>query len=77
MTRDEALGVALREARQAKKLSQRVVADRASLTVTYLSLVENAKRSISASTLFGLADALGTTASELIRRAEALAEGSH
>ncbi|WP_366942090.1 helix-turn-helix domain-containing protein [Cupriavidus basilensis] len=74
MTRDEAFGRVLREARVSRGLTQRVLAERAALTDNYLSLLEQAKRSISISTLFVLCDALGMKASLLIQGAENLAD---
>ncbi|WP_420715607.1 helix-turn-helix domain-containing protein [Cupriavidus sp. D39] len=74
MTRDEAFARVLREARVSRGLTQRVLAERAALTDNYLSLLEQAKRSISISTLFVLCDALGMKASLLIQGAENLAD---
>jgi transcriptional regulator with XRE-family HTH domain len=70
MDRNEALGVVLRKLRKDKRLTQRVVADRASMSVTFLSQLENSRQGLKVSTLFDLCDALDVRASDLFRQVE-------
>ncbi|MCY1282094.1 transcriptional regulator, y4mF family [compost metagenome] len=70
MDRNEALGVVLRKLREDKGLTQLVVADRASMSSTFVSQVENARKGLKVSTLFDLCDALGVRASDLMRKVE-------
>lgn len=52
--------------RTRKKLTQKALAEAADLTVSYVSMLENGKRSPPLSTLDTIAKALGTTAAKLI-----------
>jgi transcriptional regulator with XRE-family HTH domain len=55
----QAVGRTVGEIRKAKRLTQRQVADRAGLTVNYLSLLETGQRGASVDVINQLADALG------------------
>jgi transcriptional regulator with XRE-family HTH domain len=66
------LGMAIRERREARGLSQEGLAEKANLHRTYVSMVERATRNISVDALNGIADALGLRPSQLMRRAERL-----
>jgi transcriptional regulator with XRE-family HTH domain len=57
----------LRRARQAKKLTQEELADRAGLSTRYLGAMERAEVSASVTILGRLADALRVDACELVR----------
>lgn len=74
MNRLQAVGAAIREARLEQKLSQEKLAERAKL---HRNVVGKAERGLSApalESLFAIADALGTSASTLVARGEALAD---
>ncbi|MFM0174116.1 helix-turn-helix transcriptional regulator [Paraburkholderia sediminicola] len=64
------LGLALRQLRQAKGLSQEELAERAGLHRNFVGLVERGATKIAIDSLFCLADALGVSASDLLRQAE-------
>lgn len=66
------LGVAIRQRREARGLSQEALAEQANLHRTYISLVERAARNISVDALSGIADALELRPSQLLRQAERL-----
>jgi len=65
-----AFGRALREARSRAGLSQEGLAHAAGLDRTYVSGIERGERNPSLTNLFKLAEALNTTLSALIERAE-------
>jgi transcriptional regulator with XRE-family HTH domain len=67
-----ALGLAIRIARKRAGLSQDALADLAGLHRTYVGSVERGERNISLLNIHALARALQTTASELVRAAEAV-----
>ncbi|MBK4737325.1 helix-turn-helix domain-containing protein [Noviherbaspirillum pedocola] len=73
MNRVEALGVAIKEARAKKQLSQEKLAELAKLHRNSVGLVERNLTKLAVDSLFAIADALGTTAAELVARAETLA----
>src|SRR5262249_26194159 len=64
------LGEQLRKAREAAGLTQEEVSFRAGVHRTYVSMLERDKKSPTIDVLFRLCDAIGVTASELIRRVE-------
>jgi transcriptional regulator with XRE-family HTH domain len=64
------LGEELRSAREAAGLTQEALAFRASLDRSYISQLENDRKSPTLDVLFRLCDALGVQASELIARVE-------
>jgi transcriptional regulator with XRE-family HTH domain len=64
------LGEELRSAREAAGLTQEALAFRAALGRSYISQLENDRKSPSLDVLFRLCDALGVPASELIARVE-------
>lgn len=64
------LGEELRKAREAESLSQEKLAFEAELDRTYISHLENNKKSPTVDVLFRLAAALGVPASELLARVE-------
>ena len=66
------LGTAIRERRETSGLSQEALAELAHLHRTYIGMVERAERNISVDALDGIAEALETHASQLLRRAERL-----
>lgn len=61
------LGTAIRERRQAKKLSQEALAELADFDRTYISLLERGERNPSFTNLCRVAAALGVTPSELLK----------
>jgi transcriptional regulator with XRE-family HTH domain len=63
------IGLAIRERRLERGLTQEHVAFEAGINSTYLSDVERGKRNIAAVNLVQIAAALGTTATELFRSA--------
>lgn len=70
MDRNEALGYVLRQLREDRGLTQLVVADRASMSSTFISQVENHRKEFKMSTFLKLCDALDVPASEVMRQAE-------
>ncbi len=64
------LGDELRKAREAAKLTQEALSFDAEIDRTYISQLENDKKSPTLETLFRLCDVLGIKASELIARVE-------
>ena len=61
-------GVNLRQAREAKGLSQEALAHQAGLHRTYVGAVERGERNVSIDNIERLARALGVTPAELMRR---------
>jgi transcriptional regulator with XRE-family HTH domain len=66
----EALGLAVRSARMRAGLSQEQLAERSGLHPTYLSGIERGQRNPTWKILARLCDALGISASELVKLAE-------
>ena len=64
------LGNELRKAREAAELSQENLALTADVDRTYISMLENDKKSPTVEMLFRLCEVLGTPASEILRRVE-------
>lgn len=64
------LGEELRKARSESGLTQEKLAFEADLDRTYISQLENDKKSPTLDALFRIADALGMPASELVARVE-------
>lgn len=64
------LGDELRHAREAAKLTQEQLSFAAEIDRTYISQLENNKKSPTVDLLFRICDAMGVTASDLIRRVE-------
>jgi len=64
------LGHELRKAREAAELSQEELSFEAKLDRTYISQLENNKKSPTVDVLFRICDALGIAASEFIARVE-------
>jgi transcriptional regulator with XRE-family HTH domain len=64
------LGNELRKAREAAELSQEELSFEAKLDRTYISQLENNKKSPTVDVLFRICDALGIAASEFIDRVE-------
>ena len=60
------LGSRIRETRRSLGLSQFELAEDASISVTYLSYIENGKKSLSLDTLVRIATALNTTVDYLL-----------
>ncbi|AXK38504.1 helix-turn-helix domain-containing protein [Crenobacter cavernae] len=74
MDRVMAFGQVVRRARLLKGFTQEDLAEKASLHRNFVSLVERGQSNIALDSLFVLADALETTASELLRDAEMVAQ---
>lgn len=65
---EEAFGQVLKELRKAEGISQQDLGFESDLDHTYISLLETGKRQPSLRTILNLADALGTTGPELVRK---------
>lgn len=74
MNRVEALGRAIREVREAVGLSQERLAEKAALHRNSIGMIERTGANQSVPTLLAIADALGVHASQLLARAEELAD---
>lgn len=74
MTKIEALGVVIRDARKRLNISQEKLAEAAKLHRNALGRIERSEVGLSLPTLWLIADAMGTTASELVEKAEILAK---
>jgi transcriptional regulator with XRE-family HTH domain len=68
----DAFARVLERQRAAKKFSREVIAERAGLHQTYIGLIERALRNPSLDAASAIAEALGTSLSELIVTAEKL-----
>lgn len=66
----ELFGEVLRELRTKKGISQEALAHECGRQCTYISLLELGKHSPSLDILFLLADALGTSVTDIVRRIE-------
>jgi transcriptional regulator with XRE-family HTH domain len=64
------LSIVIRRARDAAALTQEQLAERSSLTATYISLLERGKRNPTVNALDAIARALGSSASALVAEAE-------
>lgn len=64
-----ALGAAIRQAREAKKLSQEALSLAAEVDVSYVGRVERGDNNVALLNLLKLAGALGISASELLAKA--------
>ncbi len=73
MTRIEALGVVIRDARTRLNISQEKLAESAKLHRNALGRIERSVVALNLNTLWLIADAMGMTASELVQKAEILA----
>ena len=62
-------GEALRGARMAKNLTQRVLADSLGVTTAYISMVENGKQDVTWDQLHALAEVVGVKMDVLMPRA--------
>lgn len=69
-TTSQIFGGILQNLRAAKGLSQEELAHACGKHRTYISLLENGRHSPSLDTVFALADALGTSAADIVRRIE-------
>ena len=80
MSNDEkllrAFGLAVRQAREQKDVSQDVLAELAGLHRTYIGSVERGERNLTLKNISAIALALGKTGSGLLERAETLAGNS-
>lgn len=74
MNRLQAVGAAIREARLERQLSQEKLAELAKLHRNVIGLAERSVSAPALDSLFAIADALGTSASKLVARAEELAD---
>ncbi len=70
MQKEEIFGKILQEERKAKKISQEKLAKISGLDRTYISLIENGKRSPSLSTILKISSALKILPSELFLKFE-------
>jgi len=68
--RHRAFGDAIRELRQERGLTQEALADRCGLTTNYVGDAERGERNISLRALWQIADGLGVSAWELLRKAD-------
>lgn len=66
------LGLVVRERRTSQGLSQEAFAEVCGLHRTYVGSIERGERNITLGNILRIADALGTTASELLAAAERL-----
>jgi transcriptional regulator with XRE-family HTH domain len=73
MNRLQAIGAAIREARQERQLSQEKLAEHAKLHRNVIGLAERGVSAPALESLFAIADALEMPASKLVARAEELA----
>lgn len=73
MSRERCIGLAIRKARQANKLSQEKLAEAAGLHKNAVGFIERYEIAPTTDTLFKIADALDIKASEIVARAEQLA----
>lgn len=74
MDRLVALGLAIREARMERKISQEKLAGAARLHRNVIGLIERNVSTPALPTLYAIADALGVPASQLVARSEELAK---
>lgn len=74
MNRLQAIGAAIREARQERQLSQEKLAELAKLHRNVIGLAERSVSAPALESLFAIADALEMPASRLVARAEELAD---
>lgn len=74
LTLEEAFGLALRQMRERRRLSQEALADLAGVHRTYVGSVERGERNISLRNIEALARALGQSASMVLKVAEGLRE---
>jgi transcriptional regulator with XRE-family HTH domain len=65
-----AFGLAVRQAREQKGVSQDVLAELAGLHRTYIGSVERGERNLSLKNISAVASALGMSGSKLLERAE-------
>jgi transcriptional regulator with XRE-family HTH domain len=65
----KALGSAIRKEREGKTLSQEEFAHQCGVHRTYIGSVERGERNVSLENIIRIAEALGLTASELLKRA--------
>ena len=70
MTIEEAFGAVLRELRTARGITQERLAFNADLDRTFISLLERGQRQPSLATIFGLAQALQLSPSEIVQIVE-------
>lgn len=73
MTRIEALGVVIRDARTLRNISQEKLAASAKLHRNALGRIERGEVGLNINSLWLLADVLGMSATELVQQAEILA----
>lgn len=76
MTRIEALGVVIRDARTGKNISQEKLAAFAKLHRNALGRIERGEVGLNINSLWLIADAMNTTASELVQKAETMTNPS-
>lgn len=69
----KAFGIAVRDARKARKLSQEKLAELSGMHVNHISFIERAKTSPSLQAMSEIASAMELNLSDLIRTAEGLA----
>lgn len=73
-SQSEAFGIAVRQLRTERKLSQEAAALNSGIDRAYFGHIERATKSPTLTTVWKIADALGVKPSELLRRAEKIAE---
>lgn len=72
MTLVKAFGQVLRETRKDRGISQEVLALNCGLDRTFISLLERGQRQPAMSSIFAIAEALGTTPSRMLANVERL-----
>jgi len=73
MGREQCIGLAIRNARKANKVTQDALAASAGLHKNAVGLIERYEIAPTTDTLFKIADALGMLASDIVAQAELLA----
>lgn len=68
MTLEKAFGIALKKAREKRKITQLKLAEKSDLDVTYISLLERGRRQPSLKAFIALAGALGVPAVDLLKK---------
>ena len=61
------IGAHIKDCRACKNLTQAILAERAGLSIPYISQIETARKHISLHALINIADALGVTVDQLLK----------
>ena len=76
-TKSRAFGPVLKHFRTERKLTQEELAEKVCVVTSYISMMESGQKFPNLEMLFALAEALGLTASELVRAMEHHLCGNH